>query len=67
MRISGIFFMIVLSMTFEYTLAWWAVAARGIEPIILSIGSAFAALSLNDKLSDDLYEYDKKGRMIWDT
>ena len=58
MRISGIFILFVLSLTFENAFAWWAVAARGIEPIILSFGAAFAAIGLNDKLSHDVQLFD---------
>ena len=61
MRISGIFVVIVLSVIFENTCGWWAVAARGIEPIILSFGAAFAAIGLNDKLSHNVQLFDTKG------
>ena len=60
MRISGIFVLFVLSLILENACAWWAAAARGIEPIILSFGAAFAALGLNDKLSHDVQLFDTK-------
>ena len=50
MKISGIFALIALSLILESACAWWAAAVRGIEPIILSFGAAFAALGLNDQL-----------------
>ena len=28
--------------------AWWAAAVRGIEPVILSFGAAFAAIGSHD-------------------
>ena len=40
--------------------AWWAAAVRGIEPIILSFGAAFAALGLNEQTSHDEH-FDVKG------
>ena len=52
-RKSGIFVLIALSFILTGTYAWWAAAARGLEPIILSFGAAFAALGLNDKTSHD--------------
>ena len=54
MRISGIFALITLSLILESACAWWAAAARGIEPIILSFGAAFAVIGLNDKPSHDV-------------
>ena len=54
MRISSIFVSFALSLIFKGACAWWAVAARGIEPIVLSFGAAFAALGLSDKFSEDL-------------
>ena len=51
---SGKFVLIALGLILKGTYAWWAVAARGIEPIILSLGVAFTALGLNDKSSYDL-------------
>ena len=51
MRISGIFALIALSLILQSACAWWAAAVRGIEPIILSFGAAFAAFGLNDKSS----------------
>ena len=53
-RISGIFALIALSLILESACAWWAAAVRGIEPIILSFGAAFAAFGLNDKSSHDV-------------
>ena len=60
MRISGIFVMFALSFIYEGAYAWWAAAARGIEPIILSLGAAFAALGLSDKYSHDLQVFNGK-------
>ena len=54
MRISGIFVFVALSLIFEGACAWWAAAARGIEPIILSFGAAFAAFGLNDQSSHNV-------------
>ena len=54
MRISDIFVLFALSLI-KGAYAWWAAAARGIEPIILSFGAAFAALGLNDKSIQDLH------------
>ena len=54
MKLSSIFVFFALSLIFKGVHAWWAAAARGIEPIILSFGAAFAALGLNDKSSHDL-------------
>ena len=54
MRISGIFVLFALSLIFKGAYTWWAVAARGIEPLILSFGAAFAALGLSDKSIQDL-------------
>ena len=34
--------------------AWWAAAVRGIEPMILSFGAAFAAIGLNKQSSQDV-------------
>ena len=61
MRISGIFVLLALSLIFENAWAWWAAAARGLEPIILSFGAAFAAIGLNDKLSHNVQLFDTKG------
>ena len=60
MRISGIFILFALSLIFESACAWWVAAARGIEPIILSFGAAFAALGLHDKPSHDVQLFDMK-------
>ena len=54
MRKVGVFVLIALSWIFRDTYAWWAAAARGIEPIILSFGAAFAALGLSEQPSHDL-------------
>ena len=60
MRKVGIFVLFTLSLIFKDAYAWWAAAARGIEPIILSFGAAFAAIGLNDKFSDDLQIFNSK-------
>ena len=62
MKLSSIFILFALSLFFKGVHAWWAAAARGIEPIILSFGAAFAALSLNELPSHDLQLFDKK---VW--
>ena len=49
MKRSGIFVLFALSLIFKGSCAWWTAAARGIEPIILSFGAAFAALGLNEQ------------------
>ena len=59
-KISGILILFVLSFIFKSANAWWAAAARGIEPIILSFGAAFAALGLNDKFNHDLQLFNRK-------
>ena len=64
MRISGIFILFVLSLTFENAFAWWAVAARGIEPIILSFGAVFAAFGLNDQPRHDVKLFNVKELFI---
>ena len=61
MRISGIFVLLALSFISEGTCAWWAAAARGMEPVILSFGAAFAALGLKDQSSHDGQLFDVKG------
>ena len=58
MRISDIFVLFALSLIFDGACAWWAAAARGIEPIILSFGAAFAAFGLNDKPSHNIQLFD---------
>ena len=60
MKETKMFVLIVLSLLFDGAFAWWAAAARGIEPIILSFGAAFAALGLNDQLSLDVQLFDVK-------
>ena len=50
-KISGIFAWIAPSLILQSACAWWAAAVRGIEPIILSFGAAFAAFGLNDQSS----------------
>ena len=54
--------MFALSLIYKGAYAWWAAAARGIEPIILSFGAAFAALGLNEKYSHDLQLFNRK---VW--
>ena len=56
MRKTTILVFFALSMIAQSACAWWAAAARGIEPIILSFGAAFAAIGLNDQTHsyDDL-------------
>ena len=54
--------LITLSLIFECAFAWWAAAARGIEPVILSFGAAFAAFGLNDKSIKDLQLFNSS---IW--
>ena len=61
MRISDIFVLFALSFIFKDACAFWAAAARGVEPIILSFGAAFAALGLNDQPSHDVQLFDVKG------
>ena len=61
MRIPGILVFVALNLIFEGACAWWAAAARGIEPIILSFGAAFAAIGLNDQHSDDAKHFNMKG------
>ena len=52
MKKVGIFVLIAMSFILKDTYAWWAAAAaRGIEPIILSFGAAFAALGLSEQPS----------------
>ena len=52
MKIAIIVVFFALSVIVEGNL--FAAAARaGIEPVILSVGAAFAALGLNDKTSHD--------------
>ena len=60
MRISGIFVLFALSLIFENAWAWWAAAARGLEPIILSFGAAFASLGLKDQHNHDTQPFDVK-------
>ena len=62
MRKGGILVLFALIMIIQGVCAWWAAAARGIEPIILSFGAAFAALGLKDKSSHDLQLFNKK---VW--
>ena len=59
---SGILIFFALSFIFKSAYAWWAAAARGIEPIILSFGAAFATFNLNEKSSHDLHLFNKK---VW--
>ena len=62
MRISITFVLFALSVNFEDACAWWATAARGIEPVILSFGTAFAALNLKNQPKHDrqLSDIEKK-------
>ena len=65
MRKSDIFVMIALSLIIQGACAsWWAAAARGlergIEPVILSFGAAFAALGLNDDLKESISLFDSR-------
>ena len=46
--------------------AWWAAAVRGIEPVILSFGAAFAAIGLNDKHSHDAQLFKSEEYDIYD-
>ena len=60
MRISKTFILIALSIIVQSAYAWWAAAARGLEPIILSFGAAFAAIGLNDQThSYDDFKFSK--------
>ena len=61
MRISGTFVLFALSFIFDGACAWWVAAARGIEPVILSFGAAFAALGLKDQPNHDTQLFDVKG------
>ena len=61
MRISDIFVMLALSFIFDSACAWWAAAARGVEPYILSFGAAFAAIGLNDQSRHDVQTFNLKG------
>ena len=63
MKISGIFVLLALSIIFEGAFAWWAAAARGMEPLILSFGAGLAAIGLNNKqsLDHDVQRFDVKG------
>ena len=59
---SGIFGTLILSVIVQGACAWWAAAVRGgIEPIVLSFGTAFAALGLNEQYSHDVAHFDWKG------
>ena len=60
MRISDIFVLFALSFIFQGACAQWAAAARGMEPVILSFGAAFAALGLNDQSSHNVQLFDVK-------
>ena len=53
MRKTTILVIFALSMIAQSACAWWAAAARGIQPIMLSFGAAFATLGLNDYTSHD--------------
>ena len=60
MRKGSILVLFALIMIIQGVCAWWAAAVRGIEPIILSFGAAFAAIGLNDQRSDDLKLFEQK-------
>ena len=53
MRKGAILVLFALVMIIEGACAWWAAAVRGIEPIIMSFGAAFAAIGLNDHSNHD--------------
>ena len=61
MKITGIFVLFAMSLIFENACAWWAAVARGMEPVILSVGAAFAALGLKDQPNNDTQLFDVKG------
>ena len=61
MKISGIFILFAMSLIFENACAWWAAVARGMEPVILSVGAAFAALGLKDQHNHDTQLFNVKG------
>ena len=52
MKIKCIIVTLTLSVAVEGVL--WAAAIRGIEPIILSLGAAFAAIGLDVKPNHDV-------------
>ena len=60
MKRTTFFVLFALSMIAQSACAWWAAAVRGLEPIILSFGAAFAALGLNEQTSHDEH-FDVKG------
>ena len=60
MRKRGILILFALIMIIKGTCAWWAAAARGIEPIILSFGAAFATIGLKDKPNLDAQLFKSK-------
>ena len=57
---SGTFVWFALCFIFKGAYAWWAAAARGIEPIILSFGAAFAAFGLKDQPNHDIQLFNRK-------
>ena len=60
MRKGGILVLFALIMIIKGACAWWAAAVRGIEPVILSFGAAFAAIGLNDKHNHDAQLFNSK-------
>ena len=60
MRKRGILILFAFIMIIKGSCAWWAAAARGIEPIILSLGAAFSVIGLNDKPSHDAQLFKSK-------
>ena len=65
MRRSDIFFLFVLGLIFDSAYSWWAAAGRMAEPIILSVGAAFAALGLNEQRNQDEHFFDRKVWKFW--
>ena len=60
MRKSGTFVLFALIMVVQGAFAWWAAAIRGMEPVILSFGAAFAAFGLHDKSSHETQHFSAK-------
>ena len=65
MRRSDIFVLFILGLIFDSACAWWAAAGRMAEPIILSVGAAFAALGLNEQRNQDEQLFGRKGWKFW--
>ena len=57
MRMRGTFVLIALVMIIQGACAWWAAAVRGMEPVIMSFGAAFAAIGLKDWPSHDVQHF----------